>query len=67
MNQNPPEFPTAMMGAFGLFFVIYMVIVIGFTVTVMIAFWRIMRAHENIAERMGGIERAIGARTGNPT
>ena len=30
----------------------------------MIAFWRLMRAHENVAERMGGIERAIGARTG---
>jgi type II secretory pathway component PulF len=64
MNQATPAFPAAAMGAFGLFFVIYMIIVIGFTVTMFIAFWRIMRAHENIAERMGGIERAIAARSG---
>ena len=61
MNQAPP-FPAAALGVFGIIFFVYFVVIIGVTVTMMIAFWRIMRAHETIAERMGGIERAMGAR-----
>ena len=66
MNQAPP-FPAAALGAFGIIFFVYFVVIIGVTVTMMIAFWRIMRAHETIAERMGGIERAMSARPGAGT
>jgi len=62
MNQAPP-FPAAALGMMGIIFFVYFVVIIGVTVTMMIAFWRIMRAHETIAERMGGIERAVGARS----
>jgi hypothetical protein len=48
----------------GVIFFVYLIVIIGVTLTMMIAFWRIMRAHEAIADRMGGIERAIGARQG---
>jgi hypothetical protein len=63
MDKAPP-FPAAALGAMGLIFFVYFIVIIGVTVTMMIAFWRIMRAHEAIAERMGGIERAMGARQG---
>ena len=63
MNQTPP-FPTAAFGLMGIIFFVYFIVIIGVTLTMMIAFWRIMRAHEAIAERMSGIERAMGARPG---
>ncbi|MBK5187600.1 MAG: hypothetical protein JJD97_05105 [Gemmatimonadaceae bacterium] len=49
---------------FGITFFVYFIVIIAVTLTMMIAFWRLMRAHEAIAERMGGIEQAMGARTG---
>jgi hypothetical protein len=66
MNQAAP-FPTAALGMMGVIFFVYFIVIIALTLTMMIAFWRIMRAHEAIADRMGGIERAIGARQGAGT
>lgn len=61
MDQVAP-FPGAV---FGLVMAVYLIVIIGFTVLMMIVCWRTMRAHENIAERMGGIERALSARAGD--
>jgi hypothetical protein len=37
----------------GIIFFVYLVVIIGAPLMMMIAFWRIMRAHESNAEGMG--------------
>jgi len=53
-------------GLFGvIFFLVYAVIVVSglvLTVAVVWAIWRMMRAHERLADSVAGIERAMTAR-----
>jgi uncharacterized membrane protein len=63
MDKVP--FPSAAFGIFGIFFTIYILIIVAATLTMIVAFWRMMRAHEAIAERMGGIERSLATRAGD--
>ena len=61
--QQPPfpfPFPTLF-----LLFPVYFLVMICVTVIVVVALWRAMRAHERIAERLGGIEQALSARMGD--
>ena len=53
-------------GLFGvIFFLVYAVVVVSglvLTVAVVWAIWRMMRAHERLADSVAGIERAMTAR-----
>jgi hypothetical protein len=65
--QQPPfpsPFPTAAFGLFGVVFFVYFLVMVAVTVAVVVALWRAMRAHETIAERLGGIEQTLSAHFG---
>ena len=63
MDQASP-FPTAMFGAMSIVFMIYVVLMIAVTLTVLIVFWRGMRAHEQIAASLAEVADALRSSNG---
>jgi uncharacterized membrane protein len=63
MNQNT-QFPTAAFGAMSLFFGLYILMMIVVAVTVLVALWRAMRAHEQIAAQMANVAEALRSSKG---
>jgi len=60
MTQGP-QFPTAFFGAMGIFMMLYFLVMIAVTLTVLVACWRAMRAHEQIAARLADVADALRA------
>lgn len=58
MNQNP-QFPTAFFGVMSVFFGLYFLTMIAFAITVLVALWRAMRAHEQVAANLANIAEAL--------
>ncbi len=58
MTQNP-QFPTAFFGAMSVFFGLYFLTMIAFAITVLVALWRAMRAHERLAANLANIADAL--------
>ena len=58
MNQTP-QFPTAFFGAMSIVMVVYFIVMIAVTLTVLIALWRAMRAHEQIAANLADVANAL--------
>ncbi|HXE61455.1 MAG TPA: hypothetical protein VN607_12150 [Gemmatimonadaceae bacterium] len=63
MTQTP-EFPTAFLGAMSIFMALYFLVMIVITILVIIALWRAMRAHEQIAANLAHVADALRSAKG---
>jgi uncharacterized membrane protein YqjE len=63
MTQNP-QFPTAFFGAMSIVMTLYVLLMIVITILVIVALWRAMRAHEQLAANVANIADALRSSKG---
>lgn len=63
MNQTP-QFPTAFFGAMSIVMTLYALLMIVITILVIVALWRAMRAHEQLAANVANIADALRSSKG---
>jgi uncharacterized membrane protein len=62
--SQAPQFPTAFFGAMTIFMALYFVVMIVITILVIVALWRAMRAHEQLAANVANIADALRSSKG---
>lgn len=63
MTQSP-QFPTAFLGAMSIVMTLYVLLMIVITILVIVALWRAMRAHEQLAANVANVADALRSSKG---